>query len=128
MRIVVDPTKLRRSGLTMESIPRADQVVVLNDAANIHQGGENVDITCALVASLTAMAVAAARAIPGMGCGGIGLLAHCPADDQRAAVLEVNAAANIPMHQIPAYGEPIEMAAAIVDEKIVRARMADHGS
>ncbi|MFK5690566.1 hypothetical protein ACI3EY_12960 [Ornithinimicrobium sp. LYQ92] len=122
MPIVADPARLRRSGLTMESIPPADQVVVLNDAANIHQGGENVDITDALNPSLAALAVAAARAIPGMGCGGVDLIADVPADDSSAAVLEVNAAANISVHHIPAYGEPVEVAAAIVEEMLVSAR------
>lgn len=118
MDIVVDQARLRRLGMTMSSIPAADSVTVLNETANLHQGGENVDVTTILGEGLKDIAVRAAAAIPGLAVAGIDLLVHSLQSVEGAVVLEANTKANISVHHLPAHGQPIDVGAALVDEMI----------
>lgn len=118
--IVVDEQHLRGQGRTPESVPQHSEVVVVNRVANIHQGGENIDVTEEISPGVKDLAVRAARAIPGLHVAGVDLMV--PALDQHngAVVLEANTSANIAMHHAPAYGEPVDVAADIVDEMLAK--------
>ena len=117
---MVDEQHLRGQGRTPESVPEHSEVVVVNRVANIHQGGENIDVTAEISPGVKDLAVRAARAIPGLHVAGVDLMV--PALDQHngAVVLEANTSANIAMHHAPAYGEPVDVAAAIVDEMLAQ--------
>lgn len=122
MPIVIDSQCVARGGRTIDTVPLDGQVVVLNPTVNLHQGGENVDVTGMLDPGIGALAVAAAGAIPGMGAGGVDLIARSPRDGEGAAVLEVNTGANISVHHLPAYGEPVDVGRALVDAMMAPAR------
>lgn len=118
----VDPALLARSGHTLDDVPAADEVVVVNGLANVHVGGENVDVTELAHPDLAELAVDALRAIPGLGLAGVDLLTPDIGSADGAVVLELNVEANIRVHHCPAYGSPRDVAGAIIDEMIATAR------
>jgi cyanophycin synthetase len=117
----VDPAVLARAGRTVDTVPDDGEVVVVNGLANLHVGGENVDVTELAHPDLLEMAVDAVRAIPGLGLAGVDLLAPDIGSADGAVVLEANVQANIRVHNCPAYGRPRDVAGAIIDEMIARA-------
>ncbi|MGM1029994.1 MAG: hypothetical protein ACQEWM_09010 [Actinomycetota bacterium] len=93
---------------------------MLNATANLHRGGVNVDVTTRIHPGLQRLAVDAARAVPGLSVAGVDLMVPAVESADGAIVLEVNAGANISMHHLPAYGAPVDVGAAIVDEMLRR--------
>jgi D-alanine-D-alanine ligase-like ATP-grasp enzyme len=116
--IQIDADWLGRRNLTTTSVPSEGEVVLLNGTVNLHQGGEQVDLTDILSPELQDIAVRAARAIPGLTIAGIDLLVESPTSTRNAVVLEANTSANISVHHIPAYGKPVDVAGAIIDEML----------
>lgn len=121
MPIVVDSAHLERSGLHPEAVPAPTEVVTVNDVANLHQGGENIDVTDRLHPGLAALAVAAAHAVPGLAVAGVDLMTPSVTEPAGAVVLEANTSANLSVHHLPAHGEPRDVGGAIVDEMLARA-------
>lgn len=115
---IVETGLMTRQGRTVDDVPAAGEVVVVNSLANLHVGGENVDITELVHPDLLTMAVEAARAIPGLGAAGVDLLTPDIRSAAGAVVIETNVAANIRVHNCPAYGRPRDVAGAIVDRMI----------
>ena len=120
--LVVDETMLARSGRTIRDVPAGGEVVVLNSVSNVGIGGETVDVTDLMHRDLRELAVDATRAIPGLGVAGIDLMTPDIGSADRAVVLEANVGANIRVHNCPAYGQPRNVAGAIIDEMIATAR------
>jgi len=113
---VVEAT-LRRQGLSLDDIVPAEHVVYLRDSANLSTGGEARDITDELHASYLVLAARAARLI-GLDVCGVDMVIQdysVPATDENCAVIEINAAPGIRMHQFPSLGQPRDVGAAIVD-------------
>jgi D-alanine-D-alanine ligase-like ATP-grasp enzyme len=121
MPIVVDPEWLENIGRPASVVPDRGEVVVLNPTVNLHQGGENVDVTDILAPELKEIAVNAVGAIPGLGAAGVDFLITSPVSSENAVVLEVNVGGNISVHHLPAYGEPVNVARAMVEEMMARA-------
>ncbi|MGP5717795.1 ATP-binding protein [Brachybacterium tyrofermentans] len=121
MPITVDPRWIANSGLAMGAILAPGEIAVLNSTVNLHQGGENVDVTGILHDEIKEFAVAALAAIPGMGAGGIDFVARSPRVSDGAVVLEVNTGANISVHHLPAYGESVDVGRAIINAMVARA-------
>ena len=105
--------------LTYTSIPEAGAPVLLNDSVVIKQGGEPIDVTTMLSPELQELAVRAALAIPGLTVAGIDLIAASPSSTDEAVVLQANAAANISLHHIPAYGKSVDVAGAIIEQMML---------
>lgn len=116
--IQVDTECLAQQNLSYTSVPEDGAVVLLNDKVNVDQGGEPIDVTAVLSPEIQELAVRAAQSIPGLIMAGIDLIAESPAMDTSAVVLRANAAANIALHHIPAYGAPVDVAGAIIDQMI----------
>lgn len=114
MPIVVDPNSLRLQGYELESIPDEGEIVVVNMTVNMHQGGTNMDITDILSNELKELAVRTAAAVPGLLVSGIDLIVENLSETDKAFVLEANVAANISVHHIPGYGEPVNVADHII--------------
>lgn len=114
----VDTECLAQQNVSYTSVPEDGAVVLLNDKVNVDQGGEPIDVTAVLAPEIQELAVRAAQAIPGLIIAGIDLLAESPATDTSAVVLRANAAANISLHHIPAYGARADVAGAIIDQMI----------
>ena len=120
--LVVDDDLLARGGRTIHDVLAPGEIVVLNDRANVHAGGECVDVTDLLHPDLLELAIDAIRAIPGLGVAGVDLFAPDIRSPDGVVVLEANVGANIRIHNCPAYGRPRNPAGAIIDEMIATAR------
>ncbi|ASS77016.1 cyanophycin synthetase [Tumebacillus algifaecis] len=109
--------QLARDGRTVDDVPHAGEMVLLRDSANLSTGGTACDVTARLHPTIADMAVRTAR-IVGLDVCGIDFV--CPDiaacfDEQKSAVIEVNAAPGIRMHQSPSGGEPRNVGEAILD-------------
>lgn len=106
---------LTRQGFNPESIPPAGQEVLIQRNGNVA-----IDVTDAVHAEVCAMVCLAARVI-GLDVAGVDVVAEDisrPLDEQRGAIVEVNAGPGLLMHLKPAQGEPRPVGRAIVDHLI----------
>jgi cyanophycin synthetase len=108
---------LERQDLTFDSVPESGRVVVLKENANLSTGGTAEDITDVIHPRNAAACVRAARKI-GLDVAGIDVVCKDisqPFEGQRGAIIEVNAAPGIRMHQHPCKGQAHDVGAAIVN-------------
>jgi cyanophycin synthetase len=112
---VVEAT-LRQKGFSLADIPPAGVCVHLRESANLSTGGEARDVTNAIHISYRLLAERAARFV-GLDVCGVDMVVTDlgePATQKNCAVIEVNAAPGIRMHEHPSYGEPQNVAQSIV--------------
>ncbi|MFD2170705.1 cyanophycin synthetase [Tumebacillus lipolyticus] len=108
---------LARVGRTLDDLPHAGEMVLLRDSANLSTGGTAVDVTGRLHLSIAEVAVRTAR-IVGLDVCGIDLVCPDiaqPFDERSSAIIEVNAAPGIRMHQSPSVGDSRNVGEAILD-------------
>jgi cyanophycin synthetase len=111
-------TVLAEQGCTPESVPSAGERVLIRRNANLSTGGTATDVTDLVHPSVAARAVDAARTV-GLDIAGIDVLATDiarPLEEQRGAVVEVNAGPGLRMHLVPSAGKPRPVGEAIVDQ------------
>jgi len=120
-RIALDAVagmEVRKQGYAdLDSVPAAGAQVVLRSTANLSAGGTAEDVTDLLPQETRATCVRAVRKI-GLDVGGIDLVCQDisrPLDEQGGAVIEINAAPGIRMHQYPSAGTPRDAGGAILD-------------
>lgn len=104
--------ELERQGFSPESIPQAGKSVLIQRNGNVA-----FDVTDLVHPSVAATVSLAAR-IVGLDIAGVDLVAEDisrPLDEQRGAIVEVNAGPGLLMHLKPANGEPRLIGSAIVD-------------
>jgi cyanophycin synthetase len=104
--------ELERQGFTAYSIPTQGQAVLIQRNGNVA-----FDITDDVHPSVAAMACLAARTV-GLDVAGVDIVledASKPLDQQRAAVIEVNASPGLLAHLKPAIGKPRAIGKAIVE-------------
>ena len=103
--------ELERVGLTPESVPPKDQKVLIQRNGNV-----SVDITDQLHPTVAAAAALAARVV-GLDIAGVDMVledATRPLNEQRAAVIEVNASPGLLAHIKPANGPSRPVGKAII--------------
>ncbi|MFC4160454.1 cyanophycin synthetase [Chitinimonas lacunae] len=108
---------LARQGFDFETVLNPGQMSVLRGNANLSTGGTAEDVTDLLPAVTRAACVRAAQTV-GLDVAGIDLICRDieqPLNEQRGAVIEVNAAPGIRMHEWPSSGVRRAVGAAIVD-------------
>ena len=108
---------LRRQGYSPDSVPAQGICVELRSNANLSTGGTAEDCTDLLPEATRALCVRAAGKI-GLDVAGIDIVCHdiaIPLEEQGGAVIEVNAAPGIRMHQHPSAGASRDAGEAIVD-------------
>jgi cyanophycin synthetase len=108
---------LRKQGYVPDSVPAQGVTVELRGNANLSTGGTAEDVTDLLPESTIKICVRAASKI-GLDVAGIDIVCRdisLPLSAQGGAVIEVNAAPGIRMHQYPSSGEPRDAGDAIVD-------------
>ncbi|TXH26684.1 MAG: cyanophycin synthetase, partial [Elusimicrobia bacterium] len=105
--------EVSRQGFTAESIPPAGREVLI-----VRSGNHTDDVTD-LVHPETAETVALAARIVGLDIAGVDLVCEDisrPLDEQRGAIVEVNAGPGLLMHLKPERGQPRAVGEAIVNE------------
>ncbi|WP_296945861.1 cyanophycin synthetase [uncultured Massilia sp.] len=108
---------LRKQGWTPDAVPPAGATVWLRGNANLSTGGTAEDVTDLLPESTRRLCVRAAAKI-GLDVAGIDIVCRdiaLPLDAQGGAVIEVNAAPGIRMHEHPSSGQARGAGEAIVD-------------
>jgi cyanophycin synthetase len=108
---------LVKSGLTLEHIPHAGEVIYLRDGINLSTGGTAKDVTDIVHKSMTEMCVRAARVI-GMDVCGVDLVLRDisePMTKGCGGVIELNASPGLRMHLYPSEGQPRDVGGAIID-------------
>lgn len=104
--------EIARQGLTEDSVPPEGQRVLVQRSGNVA-----FDVTDRVHPSVAATVTLAAR-IVGLDIAGVDLVAEDitrPLDEQRGAIVEVNAGPGLLMHLKPADGAPRPVGRAIVD-------------
>lgn len=107
---------LAEQGLTPDSIPAANQRVLIRRNANLSTGGTAEDVTDLVHPEMAARAVEAAKII-GLDIAGIDVVAldiSKPLEAQRGVVVEVNAGPGLRMHLEPSKGQPRPVAEEII--------------
>jgi len=103
---------LQRQGLTPDAVPQAGQKVLIQLNGNVAD-----DVTDQVHPDVAYMAALAARVV-GLDIAGIDLVCEDisqPLDQQRGAIIEVNASPGLLAHIKPAAGEPRAVGKAIVE-------------
>ena len=119
-RIRLDGTaasELARQGFDADSVPAHGAVVRLRGNANLSTGGTAQDVTADVHPDTAFACVRAARKI-GLDVAGIDLVCRDiarPLIAQGGAIIEVNAAPGIRMHEHPSGGDARQVGRAIVD-------------
>lgn len=107
---------LAEQGYSPESVPLAGQRVWIRRNGNLSTGGTAEDVTDRVHPQVAARAVDAARAV-GLDIAGVDVVAvdiGRPLEEQRGAVVEVNAGPGLRMHLEPSSGQPRPVGEAIV--------------
>jgi cyanophycin synthetase len=119
-QIVVDEivrAHLEKSGLALEHIPHAGEVVYLRDGINLSTGGTALDVTDLVHQSVAGMCVRAARVI-GMDVCGVDLVLpdiSQPLTKGCGGIIELNASPGLRMHLYPSEGQPRDVGGAIIE-------------
>lgn len=103
---------LKRQGLTPEAVPQAGQKVLIQLNGNVAD-----DVTDLVHPDVAHVAALAARVV-GLDIAGIDLVCEDisrPLEEQRGAIIEVNASPGLLAHIKPAQGQPRAVGKAIVD-------------
>lgn len=104
--------ELERQGLTAWSVPQAGQKVLIQPNGNVAY-----DVTDKIHPSVAYAAALAARVV-GLDIAGVDMVAEDisrPLDEQRGAIIEVNASPGLLAHLKPADGQPRPIGTAIVN-------------
>jgi cyanophycin synthetase len=104
--------ELQRQGMTALSVPQAGQKVLIQPNGNVA-----IDVTDDVHPSVVHAALLAARVV-GLDIAGIDLVTTDitrPLEEQRGAIIEVNASPGLLAHIKPGVGQPRPVGAAIVD-------------
>jgi cyanophycin synthetase len=108
---------LAEQGYTPVSVPPARQRVLIRRNGNLSTGGTATDVTDRVHPETAARAVEAARAV-GLDIAGVDVVTvdiDRPLEEQRGAVVEVNAGPGLRMHLEPSAGQPRPVGEAIVN-------------
>lgn len=105
---------LARQGLEWQSVPAAEQRVLLRQEANISMGADTFDATDLVSERSREVAVAAVKALPGLDWAGVDVMLADPADEQgEIHVIEVNTCPGLGGHHFPMRGQPRDVATAV---------------
>ena len=108
---------LATQGLNAQSVPEKGKRVLLRNNANLSTGGSATDVTDEVHPELAARMVTAAQMV-GLDIAGVDLVAETilkPMEEQRAGIVEINAAPGLRMHLSPSFGKPRPVGEAIVE-------------
>lgn len=110
--------QLRRQGLDRRVVPAAGRRVQLRAEANLSLGGDSREVLDAVHPSLSELAVAVVRAVPGLPYAGLDLLLadhRRPVQEQPVTIIEVNSRPVQSLHHFPMFGPPRNVSARLVE-------------
>ncbi len=119
--------QLARVGASLETVPALGEQVMLSNSCSLSQGGDSIDVLDELHPTVKAAAVAAVKAIPGLGFCGVDFLLEDhtkPVTEQQAGICELNAHAAIGNCEYPMFGQPRQVAQTFMDECVKRYGLA----
>lgn len=105
-------------GDRIQEVPQEGDVVEVLGTSNLSSGGESVELTAVMHESFATHARQAARLLSLRVCA-VDMMCEDitkPADTQQCGIIEMNVLPGIRMHHFPSEGEPVNVAAAILDE------------
>jgi cyanophycin synthetase len=108
---------LAEQGYSPGSVPEAGVRVLIRRNGNLSTGGTATDVTDQVHPEVAARAVEAARVV-GLDIAGVDVVAtdiSRPLEEQRAAIVEINAGPGLRMHLEPSAGKSRPVGEAIVD-------------
>ena len=117
---------LATQGLNAQSVPEKGKRVLLRNNANLSTGGSATDVTDEVHPDLAARMVTAAQMV-GLDIAGVDLVAETilkPMEEQRAGIVEINAAPGLRMHLSPSFGKPRPVGEAIVESMFIKGENA----
>ncbi|WP_049897255.1 ATP-grasp domain-containing protein [Nesterenkonia massiliensis] len=109
--------ELKNQGLSLESVPKTGERVVLRRVANASAGGDVVDVTSDLPEEIKRAAVEAVAAIPNIVIAGVDVLYQTgmPASPETFTVIEMNSRPHIPVNMYPTHGEGQDVPRTMMD-------------
>ena len=119
-RVIVDShvqRVLERKGLALDTIPSHGEIITLRDNGNLSTGGQAEDVS-RLVHPENKYLVERAAKIVGLDIAGVDIMSEdisVPLQENQGAVIEINAAPGIRMHEYPSAGNPQKVGEAVVD-------------
>lgn len=108
---------LEKLGYTLDTVPKAGEIVYLKSTANLSTGGTSVDVTDLMHPENIFLCERISRVI-GLDVCGIDIMAENltqPLKETGGCILEVNAAPGFRMHLAPSEGLPRNVAAPVID-------------
>lgn len=96
-------------GLTLESVPAANQQIFLRRNSNISTGGDSIDVTDLAHPSVREICLKVMQALPGLYIAGIDFMTKDITQSQTSesyVVIEVNSSPGIIIHEQPYSGKP----------------------
>lgn len=108
---------LAEQGVTPESIPEKDRMILIRRNANLSTGGTAVDCTAEVHPTICAAAVEAAQMV-GLDICGLDMIAPDitqPLSARNGVIIELNARPGLRMHLYPSEGEPRPVGKAVID-------------
>ena len=108
---------LSHKNYTLDTIPKLNEIIYLDYAANLSKGGTAEDVTDEVHPDVIKVAARVSK-ITGLDICGIDLMAQTlkrPLAETGGVILEVNAAPGFRMHLAPSKGVPRNVAAPVID-------------
>jgi cyanophycin synthetase len=108
---------ISKRGYTLDSVPKAKEIIYLKSTANLSTGGTSIDVTDMVHPQNVFICERIARVV-GLDICGIDIMADNltqPLTENGGVVLEVNAAPGFRMHLAPSEGLPRNVAAPVLD-------------
>lgn len=108
---------LEKLNYSLETVPKADEIVYLKSTANLSTGGTSVDVTDMMHPENVFLSERISRVI-GLDICGVDIMAENltqPLAENGGCIIEVNAAPGFRMHLAPSEGLPRNVASPVID-------------
>ena len=114
---------LKEQGYDLKSIPKNEEIVVIDTDPNSRTGGVSFDLTDKVHPDYKAIAEKACRAVPGLLAAGVDLFAKSQFEKPRPEdyiILEINTLPATKGHEFPMYGRSQDISGIVVDYNLER--------
>lgn len=107
---------IRRENLTLQSVPKEDEIIYLSDKGNISLGGDPIDHLDELAPNMKQLAVEALKAVPNLVHGAVDIMIDQDHEGNSTGyVIELNPTSQLGGILFPLKGKPRDVPKAIID-------------